>query len=165
MAEQMPSKRQREESQKSKQLEPKRQKSCTEHILSLLEAEEEEPNPIQELFSVDTYLQQHLSSDSVLDLPFPPTVKADDQENPGTMTNSSTQDYATPTPTAGDEEQDDVIRHLLQASDDELGIPNTQPADFHNAFAFSDDLWDLEDQAANYYTLLQSQLFMSGQNY
>ncbi|KAK8522914.1 hypothetical protein V6N13_115861 [Hibiscus sabdariffa] len=163
MAEQMPSKRQREETQKSKQLEPKRQKSCTEHILSLLEAEEEEPT--QELSSVDTYLQQHLSSDSVLDLPFPPTVKADDQENPGTMTNS-TQDYATPTASLkGDKEQDDVIRHLLQASDDELGIPNTQPADFHNAFAFSDGLWDLEDQAANYYTLLQSQLFMSGQNY
>ncbi|KAK8567271.1 hypothetical protein V6N13_105247 [Hibiscus sabdariffa] len=146
-AEQVGSKRQREEESQSSNQQPKRQKS----YLSLLEAEEEES-------------PQDLSSHSVLDLPFQPTLKADDQDNPATMTNSdSIQDYATPTCSLKGE-QDDVIRHLLQASDDELGIPNTQAdADAHNAgnaFAFSDGLWELEDEAANYYTLLQSQLFM-----
>ncbi|KAK7828541.1 hypothetical protein CFP56_030121 [Quercus suber] len=76
----------------------------------------------------------------------------------------------------GDEEDDKerVIRHLLEASDDELGIPNREVGvgvgvvyDFGveglnggDGYSFGDGLWELEDEAANYYTLLQSELFM-----
>ncbi|KVH97741.1 uncharacterized protein LOC112523302 [Cynara cardunculus var. scolymus] len=71
------------------------------------------------------------------------------------------------------DEKERVIRHLLEASDDELGIPSRVESgdgggddeisgggfdDF--PMAFCDGLWELEDEAANYYTLLQSELFM-----
>ncbi|KAI3720239.1 hypothetical protein L6452_21152 [Arctium lappa] len=73
------------------------------------------------------------------------------------------------------DEKERVIRHLLEASDDELGIPSRVESggdggggddeiggggfeDF--SMAVCDGLWELEDEAANYYTLLQSELFM-----
>ncbi|GMJ04712.1 hypothetical protein like AT1G69760 [Hibiscus trionum] len=177
MAEQLPSKRQREETQSSNE-EPKRHKSYN-HILSLLEAEEDEPS--QDVSSLITSLQQHLSSDSVLDLPFSPSqpttppLKPDGHENPTTMV--SIEDYTTATSSLKgdedypDEDKEQVIRHLLEASDDELGIPNREEGvvgfEFDEGFnnggnglALCDGLWELEDEAANYYTLLQSELFM-----
>ncbi|XVE91464.1 hypothetical protein REPUB_Repub01dG0012000 [Reevesia pubescens] len=190
MAEQTPSKRQREETQslldEENVEETKRHKSYN-HILSLLEAEEDEPN--QDLSSLITTLQQELSSDSVLDdpLPCPTTTTLEaDQENPNTTTTGATmntstslEDYTSATSSLKEDEdtQDDkerVIRHLLEASDDELGIPNREDGvgvevvEFDNegfnnggnGFAFCDGLWELEDEAANYYTLLQSELFM-----
>ncbi|TKY69700.1 hypothetical protein E2542_SST05982 [Spatholobus suberectus] len=65
-----------------------------------------------------------------------------------------------------------VMRHLLQASDDELGIPNSGDGlfgfgenGFNNGDGFSslcDKLWELEDERANYYAFLQSELFLGG---
>lgn len=78
-----------------------------------------------------------------------------------------------------DPNEDSVIRHLLEASDDELGIPSRVDSgngggdsddgggvggddvakgyfgDFE--FGLGDGLWEIED---NYYTLLQCELFM-----
>ncbi|KAE8729986.1 hypothetical protein F3Y22_tig00003041pilonHSYRG00421 [Hibiscus syriacus] len=180
MAEQIPLKRQREETQIPDE-ETKRHKSYN-HILSLLEAEEDEPN--QDLSPLITTLQHELSSDTVLDdifiYPTTNTPEAD-QENPRPTTkkdNTDTgigtvDDYTSATSslkedggTQDDKEQ--VIRHLLEASDDELGIPNREAAfEFEqgldnggNGFALCDRLWELEDEAANYYTLLQSEFFL-----
>lgn len=182
MAEQMPLKRPREETQSSDE-ETKRHKSYN-HILSLLEAEEDEPN--QDLSSLLTTLQQELSSDSVLDDPLPyPTSAASgaDQENPrpnttAEATNTDT-DTITITITGSLEDEDvqddkeQVIRHLLEASDDELGIPSREDGvdvgvfeseqgcnNGGNGLALCDRLWELEDEAANYYILLQSELFL-----
>ncbi|KAH1097693.1 hypothetical protein J1N35_014614 [Gossypium stocksii] len=176
MAEQMPLKRAREETQSSDE-ETKRHKSYN-HILSWLEAEEDEPN--QDLSSLLTTLQQELSSDSVLDDPlfYPTSAALDaDQKNPRPNTTAEATNTNTITGSLEDEDiQDDkeqVIRHLLEASDDELGIPNREDGfdvgvfEFEqgcnnggNGLALCDRLWELEDEAANYYTLLQSELFL-----
>ncbi|XP_022775794.1 uncharacterized protein LOC111317624 [Durio zibethinus] len=190
MAEQTPSKRQREEETQSLDQEyveeSKRHKSYN-HILSLLEAEEDEPN--QDLSSLITTLQQELSSDSVSDDSLPAyqttTLEADPENLSITIAaasaantmGSNLEDDTSATSSLKDEDhQDDdkerVIRHLLEASDDELGIPNREDGvgvevvDFEegcnndgNVFALCDGLWELEDEAANYYTLLQSELF------
>ncbi|KAK0574026.1 hypothetical protein LWI29_017180 [Acer saccharum] len=172
-----PSKRPREETQIDDVEETKRHKSYN-HILSLLEAEEEEPT--QDLSSLITTLQQELSSDSVLN-PIPSQTADNDLESSLTtatvedsVANSST---SSPTSSCSKEDEEDdgqrVIRHLLEASDDELGIPNMDvvcaengvygDGDFNggDVFPLCDGLlWELEDEAANYYTLLQSELFM-----
>ncbi|XVE53256.1 hypothetical protein DITRI_Ditri02bG0189600 [Diplodiscus trichospermus] len=181
MADQTPLKRQREETQCSDEQhveETKRHKSSYNHILSLLEAEEDEPN--QGLSSLITTLQQELSSDP---LPCTTTTFEADLENNVTTTGAAAAEAASSSSSSSsssslkeDEDQDDkekVIRHLLEASDDELGIPNREDGvgfevvEFEegfnnggNAFALCDGLWELEDEAANYYTLLQSELFM-----
>uniref|UniRef100_A0A7N0TRE5 Uncharacterized protein n=1 Tax=Kalanchoe fedtschenkoi TaxID=63787 RepID=A0A7N0TRE5_KALFE len=68
-----------------------------------------------------------------------------------------------------EDEKENVIRRLLEASDDELGIPASRSTaeiddgvviDGGDSFGFCEGLWELEDEAANYYTLLQSELFM-----
>ncbi|KAK8526020.1 hypothetical protein V6N13_017092 [Hibiscus sabdariffa] len=180
MAEQTPLKRQRDETLIPDE-EAKRHKSYN-HILSLLEAEEDEPN--QDLSSLITSLQRELSSDSVLDdtLFYPATDTFEtQQENPRPATPTETagpvtgaaEDYTSATSSLKEDggDQDDkeqVIRHLLQASDDELGIPNREDVveleqgsdNGGNGFALCDRLWELEDEAANYYTLLQSELFL-----
>ncbi|MFS8020858.1 hypothetical protein Hanom_Chr16g01420711 [Helianthus anomalus] len=75
------------------------------------------------------------------------------------------------------DDKNSVIRHLLEASDDELGIPSRVDDSGDCDVTGGDDdvtggdgggdggygdfwLWELEDEAANYYTLLQSELFM-----
>ncbi|KAK9277357.1 hypothetical protein L1049_006899 [Liquidambar formosana] len=159
-----PLKRQRDETQLVEEIEdPKRQKSYN-HILSLLEADEEEPQ--QDLSSLMTTLENELSYDSAFD-PLAFSVSETDPENPATGTTS---DYGSSSPVKEEEEDDKerVIRHLLEASDDELGIPHRDVRvgdgeDGFNGgdgFSFCDGLWELEDEAANYYTLLQSELFM-----
>ncbi|KAK3223081.1 hypothetical protein Dsin_010106 [Dipteronia sinensis] len=174
------SKRPREETQIVDVEETKRHKSYN-HILSLLEAEEEEPT--QDLSSLITTLQQELSSDSVID-PIPSQTADNDLESNPTAASTATGEdsiasSSTSSPTSScskEDEEDDgqrVIRHLLEASDDELGIPNMDvvcaengvygDGDFNggDVFALCDGLlWELEDEAANYYTLLQSELFM-----
>ncbi|KAF3431437.1 hypothetical protein FNV43_RR26168 [Rhamnella rubrinervis] len=165
-----PSKRQREETQVEDFEEHKRQKSYN-HILSLLEAEEDEPT--QDLSSIITTLQQELSSDSGFD-PLPFTASEIDPENP-TSASTAVEEYTSSSSSSevlskeDDKENDKelVMRHLLEASDDELGIPNRELVfDGDNGFnggdgfPFSDGLWEFEDEAANYYTLLQSELFM-----
>ncbi|KAL5761812.1 hypothetical protein ACOSP7_018076 [Xanthoceras sorbifolium] len=172
---QTPSKRPREETQIEDVEETKRHKSYV-HILSLLEAEEEEPT--QDLSSLITSLQQELSSDSVLD-PLPSqTADNDHKRNPTiasatTIGDSNATSSSSPRSSSKEDEEEDrqrVIRHLLEASDDELGIPNIEVCADNGCygegfnggagFAFCDSLWELEDEAANYYTLLQSELFM-----
>ncbi|KAB1994178.1 hypothetical protein ERO13_D13G073300v2 [Gossypium hirsutum] len=182
-------KRQREETQSSNEEhveETKRHKSYN-HILSLLEAEEDEPS--QDLSPLITTLQQQLSSDSVLDAPFPlcqpatPSPSKPDKENATAALSLEDCTSATCSLKEDDDDKEQVIRHLLEASDDELGIPNREDGDgdgsggggdvgfevfeleqgFNNGgngFALCDGLWELEDEAANYYTLLQSELFM-----
>ncbi|KAF5443295.1 hypothetical protein F2P56_035863 [Juglans regia] len=177
-----PLKRQREETQMEDCEESKRNKSYS-HILSLLEAEEEEPT--QDLSSLITTLQQELSPDSIFDpLSFPSSES--DPENPSTASatledqasSSSSSFSSSSSPSTlhlkGDEDQEDdkerVIRHLLEASDDELGIPNREVGVVYDGdidgfncgdgLSWCDGLWELEDEAANYYTLLQSELFM-----
>uniref|UniRef100_A0A5B7AJC6 Uncharacterized protein n=1 Tax=Davidia involucrata TaxID=16924 RepID=A0A5B7AJC6_DAVIN len=156
----MSSKRPREETHVDDCEDPKRHKSYN-HILSILEDEEDEPN--QDLSSILTTLQQELSCDSITfdhPLPCPTSESETDPENP--IVSSTTYDYS-----PEEEERERVIRHLLEASDDELGIPHRRDdgddeinGGDHHAFALCDGLWEFEDEAANYYTLLQSELFM-----
>ncbi|XP_039065378.1 uncharacterized protein LOC120210757 [Hibiscus syriacus] len=122
MDEQTPLKRQREETQIPDE-ETKRHKSYN-HILSLLESEEDEPN--QDLSSLITALQHELSSDTVLDDIL--ALEAD-QENPRPAIATETADAVTGAADGG-------IRMIKSR------------------------LWELEDEAANYYTLLQSELFL-----
>ncbi|KAK6931209.1 hypothetical protein RJ641_003002 [Dillenia turbinata] len=170
-----PLKRQREEPQVEEILEEeetaKRHRpsssSSYNHILSILEAENEEESN-QDLSSLMTSLQQELSSSDSFPASFP--------ENPSSVSLSATSDANLSNVVASkeDEEEDKerVIRHLLEASDDELGIPNIEvrsngddevglnAGDGFGGFGFGDGFWELEDEAANYYTLLQSELFM-----
>ncbi|GAB2280296.1 hypothetical protein Dimus_014937 [Dionaea muscipula] len=66
-------------------------------------------------------------------------------------------------------EREKVMRHLLEASDDELGIPNSdgrvedmgvEKMDGGDLLGLDDGLWEIEDDAANYYALLQSEIFL-----
>lgn len=178
-----PLKRQREETQIEDYEESKRHKSFN-HIVSLLDAEEEEPN--QDLSSLITTLQQELSSDSNSHSIFDPLSFPTAENDPESLTTasstmkdqnftSSSSSSSSPKVLSKEDEGDDkerVIRHLLEASDDELGIPNREVGvgvvyDFGveglnggDGYSFCDGLWELEDEAANYYTLLQSELFM-----
>ncbi|PON67079.1 zinc finger CCHC domain protein [Trema orientale] len=158
----------------------KRQKSYSD-ILSLLDEEEEEPN--QDLSSLITTLQQELSSESGSD-PNSFGTGETDPENPTTASSAAVEDYTCTSSSSSsssnsplvskedepeeEEEKERVMRHLLEASDDELGIPNMEAGSGREiwfnggdtAFSVSEGLWELEDEAANYYALLQSELFM-----
>ncbi|PON70374.1 zinc finger CCHC domain protein [Parasponia andersonii] len=173
-----PLKRQREETQIENIGEEdcyKRQKSFSD-ILSLLDEEEEEPN--QDLSSLMTTLQQELSSESGSD-PNSFGTGETDPENPTTASSAAVEDYTwasysnSPLVSKEDEPEEEeekgrVMRHLLEASDDELGIPNVEAGSGReigfnggdSGFSVSEGLWELEDEAANYYALLQSELFM-----
>ncbi|OAY61423.1 uncharacterized protein LOC110617927 [Manihot esculenta] len=163
----------------------KRHKSYN-HILSLLEEEEDEPT--QDLSSLITTLQQELSSESTFDDPFSCPTTATVQENPTTAVTTSVEDCPSSSSSSSssstlfkEDEEDDkerVIRHLLEASDDELGIPNREAVcsvedvygealfssgnEFNEVDGFSlcNGLWEFEDANANYYALLQSELFL-----
>ncbi|KAI3467368.1 hypothetical protein Pfo_024031 [Paulownia fortunei] len=183
MAETVP-KRLREESHEDSSSEfdgsstnSKRQKPYG-NILNLLdEEEEEEPSQepshelSQDLSAIFTTLQQELSSFTSCDS----TTTFDFDSLPSTAAVVEAELYhhqATSADCGGggeDEGVKSVMRHLLEASDDELGIPNRR--DENNVeilnsaenfpFAFTEHgLWELEDEAANYYTVLQSELFM-----
>ncbi|KAG4921137.1 hypothetical protein AAZX31_18G114800 [Glycine max] len=144
------------------------------HILSLLESEEEDST--QDLSPLITALQQEITncandSDTLL--------SQHNLTNTTTTTNNNLESCSSSTTQYSSnmvEEHDDkegVMRHLLEASDDELGIPNKEDEsldhgedgfNFNGGDMFSSFcdglLWDLEDEAANYYDLLQSQLFL-----
>ncbi|XP_015074790.1 uncharacterized protein LOC107018744 [Solanum pennellii] len=149
----------------------KRHKSSYNDILSILEEEEEygiESDPDIKISGSDifTTLQQELDllpSDNNNGLGSDPVEDTGSGNSQIRCNNNSTED-----------DRSSVIRHLLEASDDELGIPSgdgINGSDFpiveENGinggdfpFAISDGLWELEDEAANYYSLLQSELFM-----
>ncbi|KAH0668825.1 hypothetical protein KY289_023318 [Solanum tuberosum] len=170
-----PIKRFREEEEQIQVTEEyKRHKSSYNDILSILEEEEEygiESDPEIKISGSDifTTLQQELDllpSDNNNGFGSDPVeeISSTGSGNSQIRSNSS----------SIEDDRCSVIRHLLEASDDELGIPSgdgingldfpiveeneINGGDF--PFAISDGLWELEDEAANYYSLLQSELFM-----
>lgn len=162
-----PLKRQREEVHLDEE-DSKRHKSYN-HILSLLDADEEEPT--QDISSLMTTLQQELSSDSNFDpVQFPAAETDPEISTTGSaiLECTSSSSSSSSTLVLEDDDKEGFIRHLLEASDDELGIPNREVSVYEGEYGFHEGdllclgngLWELEDEAANYYTLLQSELFM-----
>ncbi|CAK9183767.1 unnamed protein product [Ilex paraguariensis] len=156
-----PSKRHREETLALEDCEDsKRQKSYT-HILSILEDEEDEPN--QDLSAIFTSLQQELSCNSNN---FDPSLSVTAEADPDHQTTVPATSECSPSSHGEEDDKERVIRHLLEASDDELGIPHKVDGgddDINGrdlAFALCDGFWEFEDETANYYALLQSELFM-----
>lgn len=145
----------------------KRQKPYN-NILNLLDEEEpEQPSHVlnQDLSAIFTTFQQELSSSATT------TFDLDSLPSAAEV-NTADRSQLSASAVCGDEDESvkSVMRHLLEASDDELGIPNAGDdngvenlnSGDNLPFAFTDDngLWELEDVAANYYTILQSELFM-----
>ncbi|KAL2226081.1 uncharacterized protein LOC105159948 [Sesamum indicum] len=144
-------------------------------ILNLLEQEEDDGEPShepghelsQDLSAIFTTLQQELSSSTSCDS----TTTFDFDSLPSTAAVEEPDPSLHPTATEDDGVKS-VMRHLLEASDDELGIPNRSDeiennveilnsvGNFPFGFTEHEGLWELEDEAANYYTVLQSELFM-----
>ncbi|CAH8327094.1 unnamed protein product [Eruca vesicaria subsp. sativa] len=136
-------------------------------LLDVVEAQNEEDN---DLTSLITTLQQELSTEeqnaTVFDIP---AISSSSCSSSSSSCGSKDEEY--------ESDKEKVMKHLLEASDDELGIPNTEfgesnyemiknesNQDYVNGFSlldgFGDGFWELEDEVANYYTLLQSELFM-----
>ncbi|CAM8882203.1 unnamed protein product [Rhodiola kirilowii] len=139
---------------------PKKQKSYN-HIISILEQDEDEPD--QDLSLLMSSLENEISC--TLDIESTPADAS------VTLAENGVADECSPASKSSEDEdeKDRVIRHLLEASDDELGLPASRSTDEigdgvvidgGDSFGFCEGLWELEDEAANYYTLLQSELFM-----
>nr|GMD13451.1 putative LisH domain-containing protein C1711.05-like protein [Ipomoea batatas] len=162
----MAEKRQREESLETMEGEISKRSKPFDHILSILEEEEEEePKGALEVeaeLGIFTTLQQEISSSS----------SSSSESEFGPIIRDPAHEVSPDPSSTEDDDRIDVIRHLLEASDDELGIPNLRTDGGDNAdengaggqdFPFSlcdDGLWEFEDQSANYYSLLQAELFM-----
>uniref|UniRef100_A0A5K1AS57 Uncharacterized protein n=2 Tax=Nymphaea colorata TaxID=210225 RepID=A0A5K1AS57_9MAGN len=185
-------KRSREEEEQDDEEQGRTKNGSFDDILSLLESEEDEPsNPY--LSSFMTTLQQELSSSSSSSSSSEPTQPA------GTEPDGAQFDRPDPLSDVVDAPQpQEVMRYLLEASDDELGIP-ASPVDpsplereggegeaealLHQSYVERegidqldfdekglpsgvlereslsfDGLWEMEDQRANYYDFLNSQL-------
>uniref|UniRef100_A0A1J3F9L7 Uncharacterized protein n=1 Tax=Noccaea caerulescens TaxID=107243 RepID=A0A1J3F9L7_NOCCA len=172
-----PLKRQREEKDQeiiiqdeTKRQKPSSSSSSYNQDLCLLVDAEAQNEADNDLTSLITTLQQEISTEEQNAAVF---------ESPA-LSSSSCSSSSSSCASKEDEYESDkekVMKHLLEASDDELGIPNTEIGgsnyeminsetnqDYVNGFSlldgFGDGLWELEDEAANYYTLLQSELFM-----
>lgn len=112
--------------------------SSFQSILSLLESEEE--SPAEDVSSLISSLQEEICSADAAALAAP--AKQALSEAGG----------------------DEVIRHLLEASDLELGIPAEDEEERREAeesgavgeISNYDVFWELEEEAANYYALFQS---------
>ncbi|KAL8111962.1 hypothetical protein AgCh_019605 [Apium graveolens] len=145
-------------------------------LVSFLEQQEDQDDVIvssQDLSLFLTNLQHELFSDPSPYLPDPSQL-GPHAAHQTLVLDPTTKDWNICSK-EDDEKESVIIRHLLEASDDELGLPNevgvdrtvsSGDEDFnglddkHNSSLFCDGLWELEDEAANYDTLLQSQLFM-----
>ncbi|CAA7036223.1 unnamed protein product [Microthlaspi erraticum] len=157
----------KEETTKRQKLSSSCSSSYNEQILCLLNDSDELNQPNNDLTSFINALQQEISSDD------PNTVVSgtSSAENSSNSCASSKEDEV------DDDNKEKVMQHLLEASDDELGIPNTEfggsnyemiKNDINQDYVygnslpdgFGDAFWELEDEAANYYTLLQSELFL-----
>lgn len=159
----------REDSKKQKASSSSTSYNEVQCLLDNVEAQNEADS---ELTSLITTLQQEISTEEQNAAVF---------ENPPLSYSSRSSSSSSCVPKEEeyeiDKEKEKVMKHLLEASDDELGIPNTKTErsnyeivnsetnqDYINGFSlldgFGDGLWELEDEVANYYTLLQSQLFM-----
>ncbi|KAI3714275.1 hypothetical protein L1987_72872 [Smallanthus sonchifolius] len=138
----------------------KRHKNSYNQILSILDddTEDEHQETTQDLTDFFSALQQELLSSN----PLPELIIDSDQ---------------TVKQEAGDgdggKDKEWVIRHLFEASDDELGIPDYRVSvggggdgealtGEHGGFPVSlcEELWEVEDDAANFCTLLHSELIM-----
>ncbi|KAK4788735.1 hypothetical protein SAY86_020054 [Trapa natans] len=123
-----------------------------EDILSLLDDEEDHPH--QDVSHLMTTLQQEISSPSAAE----PSA-ADGR-------------YSEPD---GEDEGEKVMRHLFEASDDELGLPSMSDGSVESGKEACDaaeltaeglddlydgGLWEMDDEATNYYAVLQSELSM-----
>ncbi|KAL0701315.1 hypothetical protein Bca4012_057437 [Brassica carinata] len=134
-------------------------------LLDNVESQNEADN---DLTSLITTLQQEVSTEDQNAAVF---------ENPPLSSSSCSFSSSSCAPKEKEYESDKekMMKHLLEASDDELGIPNSETGgsemvnsetnqDYINGFSlldgFGDGLWELEDEVANYYTLLQSELFI-----
>ncbi|KAL6953598.1 hypothetical protein U1Q18_029278 [Sarracenia purpurea var. burkii] len=186
-----PVKRQREETHIFEDNEDSKRHKSYDHILSLLEEEEEEEDhhhhhyrhPNQEFSSILTTLQREISCDSTASnhpLPLPSSAATDgdgDGNNPMVGSSSATSELGRASlhgeakgveeeeeeeEERGEGETERFMRRLLEASDDELGIPNRVGSGDDEGMNGGDDLslWELEDEAASYYTLFQSELFL-----
>lgn len=170
MGETSPLKRQREATHDEDE-ELKRQKSYRD-ILSLLEDEEDVPS--QDLSSLITSLQQELASGS------DPLASSAEEAGPEAPPSPA----SSPSPTGGSgeggDERERVMRRLLEASDDELGLPSRESSEVGDGVGVEEGdiglcggargegqglidlceglVWELEDEAANNYALLQSEL-------
>lgn len=173
-----PLKRQREEYEQETVLQEdtKRQKPSSSstvynQVQCLLYDEEAKNEAEHDLASLITSLQQEISTEEENAAVFAnPALSSSACSSSSSSCDSKEDEY--------EGEKEKVMKHLLEASDDELGIPNTDfggshyemiknetNQDYIDEFSLIDDgfgngLWELEDEAANYYTLLQSELFM-----
>ncbi|KAL1828804.1 hypothetical protein ACET3Z_007216 [Daucus carota] len=151
-------------------------------LVSFLEQEEEETVvSSQDLSLFFSTLQQELFSDPHGDHQTLLVDPSTEDWNPCSYSVAEKED------SIGDDDKESVIRHLLEASDqgrtqslsftgakilgagvDRTARSGTSDEDCNgvdddckqSSSLFCDGLWELEDEAANYYTLLQSQLFM-----
>ncbi|KAL0695350.1 hypothetical protein Bca4012_062530 [Brassica carinata] len=175
MAETTPFKRHREEETLAEEETTKRQKpssssssSYNDQILCLFDDSDEINQPNNDLTPFINALQQEISSH---DKNATVSGVSNVEDSSASSVSSSKEDDV------DDENNEKVMQHLLEASDDELGIPNTgfgesnydmikndinQGYVYGNSLldGFGDAFWELEDEAANYYTLLQSELFL-----
>ncbi|CAF2110221.1 hypothetical protein Bca4012_094615 [Brassica carinata] len=174
MAETTPLKRHREEETLAEEETNKRQKpssssfsSYNDQILCLLDDSDELNLPNNDLTSFINALQQDISPDDQNGV----VSGVSNVEDSSTSCVSSKEDDV------DEENKEKVMQHLLEASDDELGLPNNEFGESNYEMiknessqdyvygdslldGFGDAFWELEDEAANYYTLLQSQLFL-----
>ncbi|XP_022877039.1 uncharacterized protein LOC111395287 [Olea europaea var. sylvestris] len=162
-----------EEEAEANRVESDKRQNTYNSILSILE-NEQEYDPNQDLSAIFTTLQQELSCSSST---YTSTTTTFDFDYLPSTTEEEAElglDYQHDQAAGGgggkedDEEKDDgvrVMKHLLEASDDELGIPNRADEETNSGenpppSALSDGPWELEDETANYYTILQSEFFM-----
>ena len=181
------SKRPREEETHAEEESNLKKQKPYNHILSLLDADEEESTQ-QDLSPLISTLQEEITSSAsdAETLSFSPTLILNPTLENGQENSNSSATAASSSPATledysqsngdfkgdVDDDKERVMRHLLEASDDELGIPNTSDniglldfgengVDGENGFSsLCDGLWEFEDETANYYTLLQSELFL-----
>ncbi|KAF8021485.1 hypothetical protein BT93_G1817 [Corymbia citriodora subsp. variegata] len=171
MAETSPLKRRRE-ADPGEEEEEKRRKPY-EDILSLLEEEEDVPG--QDLSSLISSLQQELASGSS-----DPLAVSAEEAGPAAPSSSA----SSPSPAGegggeGGDEGEKVMRRLLEASDDELGLPSRGSSEVGDGVGVEegDDglfggigggegsidlceglVWELEDEATDHCALLQPEL-------
>ncbi|KAK4788525.1 hypothetical protein SAY86_019844 [Trapa natans] len=159
-----------EEEEKQQTLNTKRQKSLCNHVISILH-EDGDKLPHHGLWSLITT-----------------TVSPYAEVEPWSTAYLTTPEVigqcdASPTVTEeGLDDRERVFRHLLEASDDELGLPSRDEGSSSSVFEPAlfpvdtidnmDDLslknlasleglyWELEDETANYNAILQSELFL-----
>ncbi|CAH9096752.1 unnamed protein product [Cuscuta epithymum] len=142
------------------------------HLLSILEEEDDDKDkPMQEnLSAIFTSLQQELCSPSAShSSSFEPPPPCNTAEQPGPVvgpvgprTSLELNPGFLPRGNLVEEDEVSVMRRLLEASDDDLGIPSG--GDVVDGGALNginaggsqdnDGFWEVEDEIANYYGLL-----------